>query len=36
MSKIEKIQAFYAWLYDRIKNVHTINDDEFYRITEKL
>ncbi len=36
MSKIERLQAFYEWLYDRIKNVHTINDEEFYRIAEKL
>lgn len=36
MSKIEKIQAFYEWLYERVQNVHTINDEVFYRISEKL
>lgn len=36
MSKIEKLQAFYNWLYEHVKSVHVIDDEEFYRISEKL
>lgn len=34
--KIERLNRFYTWLYDTVKNIHVINDQEFERINEKL
>ena len=36
MDKIEKMQDFYGWLYDKVQNVHLITNDQFDNIIEKL
>lgn len=36
MSKIEKMNQFYEWLYTKVQNIHVIDDNEFENIIEKL
>lgn len=36
MSKLEKINRFYEWLYNRVKSIHVVSDVEFENILEKL
>ncbi len=36
MDKIEKMKAFYEWMYETVKSVHTITTVEFENIIEKL
>lgn len=36
MSKIQKMQKFYEWFYEKVQNIHTINNVEFENILEKL
>jgi len=36
MAKIEKTQAFFEWLHEKIKTIHVVSNEEFENIIEKL
>lgn len=36
MSKIESINKFYEWYYNKVQAIHPINDYQFENIIEKL
>ena len=36
MTDIKKTQAFFDWLYEKIKTVHVVSDQEFENIIDKL
>lgn len=33
---IKKTEAFFDWLYNKVKNIHIVTNEEFENIIEKL